>query len=580
MLTKLCYTLLLLVVMTLSGTEIWRVWRDPRLYIGKFDMAADNGDSDAKSKLFARKVGLAHAVIARELKDYNDRGAGGTSDTTYGIGDADQLFDFKDNLADLALTYQDVDIGKLLAGVRKSLRQPNEVSGAVTELDGQFRVAVNWPRAPTVEGVKSTSFLTDPRASDAGAARQVACAIIWAQIARGSAPEAKMGRSGFCQWVEALHDYAALVVKQTETGIDTVAQEKILQRRTQLAGLIASGFPGVYRLRADLTDLLPPAGRRDLLVQAQKDRLDYALLTDPGLKDLSESDRRLKAFALARPAIVMKGGELTATGDNWKSVLEPAKGQIADVARTVGAIRAEGEGYRASGFHIGSGLVITAKFALNGAKRPRGAELKSGGDIRVAGLSFCTADRALADCPPAENLPITEVVYVGDEDSNIAILRVRDDKQPGLLLRDTAAAPEALVDQYIYMLGYPGGPSQGVPSAFYDDLIGDEWGLKRLMPGRSVALGDVRDARPLKGAARITLDINSTAGTAGAPIIDLTTGRVIAVHLAGLWDEKKGKFAFAEIISPEVVAAIQNALAPPPETPPLPPIDKTAKRAI
>lgn len=571
MLTKLCYTLLLLVVMTASGTEIWRVWRDPRLYIGKFDMAADNGDNDAKSKLFARKVGLAHAVIARELKDYNERGTEGTSDTTYGIGDADQLSDFKDSLADLALTYQDVDIGKLLASVRKSLRQPNEVSGAVTEFDGQFRVAVNWPRAPTVDGHQATGFLTDPRASDAGAARQVACSIIWAQIAKGSAPEAKMGRSGFCQWVEVLHDYARLVVKQAETGINATDQDNILQRRAQLAGLIATGFPGVYRLRADLTDLLPTAARRDLLVQAQKDRLDYALLTDPSLKNLNDPDRRLKAFALARPAIVVKDGELVAMRDNWKSVLEPFKGQIADAARAVGSIRVEGEGYRASGFHIGNGLIVTAKFALNGAGKPSGAELKGVGDARIKGLSFCAADQALGECPPAENLPITEVIYVGGGDSNIAILRVRDDKQPGLLLRDTAAAPEGLVDQYVYVLGYPGGASQPLPTTFYDALIGGEWSLKRLMPGRTVALGDVRDARPLKGAAMITLDINSTAGTAGAPVIDLTTGRVIAVHLAGLWDEKKGKFAFAEIIPPEVIAAVQQALAPPIPPPPPPP---------
>lgn len=558
MLTKIFYTGLLLVVFLASGFELWRVWTDPRLYIGRFEMAADGVDNDAKSKLFSRKVSLAHAVISRELKDYNDRGVEGTSDTTFGIGGHDQLFNFEDNLTDLALTYQDIDIGKLLASVRKNLSQPNEISGVVTELDNQFRVSVSWPQIPAVDKQRMTSFLTDPRATDAAAARQVACSIIWAQIARASPPEAKMGRSNFCQWVEILHDYAGLVTKQAEKGIEATDLQTITTRRKQLEGLATTGFPGVYRLRADLTDLLPPAERQKLLVEAQKDRLNYALLTDPSLKGLSEEDRRLAAFALARPALPIEKGAVVGAGDNWKLVLDPYSTQIAKSSAAVGIIL-DGDKYKplATAFHVGRGFILTTSTVLKKGKAPTP---KANGvtppDPRIAGLNVCLAENAKDGCPPGMLLAVVEA-YAGAPDSEIAILRIGDKSKSAMTLRDTATTLESLLDQYAYVIGYPMKESRdAVPAWFYKNLIGDNGSIKRLLPGRTVALEDI----PLKSIRRLKTDINSVNGTGGGPLVDLGTGRVVAVQLDGTWDDKNGNFTLAEVISPEVVTALRDAM--------------------
>jgi hypothetical protein len=558
MLVKLLYSALLAVVALAATGELVRIWTDRRLYIGPFDYASAEGDAQAKGKTFGVQVGLAHTLIFRQLQDYNRRGEGGTSDATYNIGADEQLAAFKDKLEDLALTYQNVNIGQLLSGLRKSLSQPNEVSGAVTKVDGRLWAKVSWPGAPAIGGKAEPSFLTDMREDDASAARQVACGIAWAQVAGRSPAIADMGRVRFCQWAEALGVYSALKAKPS----DTAAQD-IAQRRDDLKRMAATGvrFPDIYRLRADLTDLLPAADRLALLVDAQNDRLTYALLTDPTIQKLHPDERRLVAFALARPAIRIEDGQLADVRDNWRSILEPHGDAIKRVAAAIGTLRRGDEHFRATAFRVRHDLVVTVDFALNDVKPPAGAETAyhtAGADARIAGLVFCAGDDALAGCPANERLAVQEVVLESGPDSRIVVLRIGDTTpaEP-LQLRDTARPADTLVDQYAYIVAYPVDAPM-LPPAFRHALLGGKPGIKRLLPGRTLTLE--HDGADAQKTSTITTDINTSAGTAGAPLVDLLTGRVIGVHVGGRFDEKKGKFTFAEMITPEFAARLQTVL--------------------
>ena len=563
MLAKLLYSALLAVVALAAAGELWRVWTDRLLYIGPFEYASAEGGADEKGKAFGVQVGLAHTLIFRQLQDYNQRGSGGSSDTTYNLGPDEQLAAFNDKLEDLALTYQNVNIGQLLAGLRKSLAQPNEVSGAVTKVDGKVWAKLAWPRAPEIDGKAETSFLTDTHTDDAAAARQVACVIAWAQIAVKSSVVANMGRPYFCQWAGVLGDYSSLAARQANAAPTAIAD-----LRAQLNRMAAAGvrFPDIYRLRADLTDLLPAEARLPLLVEAQNDRLTYALLTDPEIQKMPADERRLHALALARPAIRITDGQLVGTRDNWQSVLAPHADAIKRTAAAVGWLRA-GEsalsitGFRATAFRIGPSLIMTVDFALNGGLRSRDAESRaSSTDTPIEGLHFCQSDNALAACPQEQRFAVTDIVIDAREDSHIVVLRIDDrGSAVSLKLRDTALAADTLVDQYAYIVGYPHHDARA-PPVLLRALFGTTAGIKRLLPGRTLAL----QAEPFlaRKFAQLTTDINTTGGTAGAPLVDLATGRVVGVHFGGRWDEQKGKFTFAEVITPALVTQLRAALAP------------------
>ena len=78
--------------------------------------------------------------------------------------------------ADLALTYQNVNIGQLLSGLRKSLAQPNEVSGSATELGGQSWARVSWPRAAGRWSSWSAAGLSACTSAEAGTTRKASSA--------------------------------------------------------------------------------------------------------------------------------------------------------------------------------------------------------------------------------------------------------------------------------------------------------------------------------------------------------------------------------------------------------------------
>jgi len=180
MLVKLLYSAMLAVVALAAAAELLRIWTDKRLYIGAFEVAADDVVSadlgEERGQAFAAQVGLAHALIFHQLQEYNQRGIGGTSDTTYNIAPDEQATVAEDTFADLALTYQNVNIGQLLSGLRKSLAQPNEVSGSATELGGQSWARVSWPRAAGRWSSWSAAGLSACTSAEAGTTRKASSA--------------------------------------------------------------------------------------------------------------------------------------------------------------------------------------------------------------------------------------------------------------------------------------------------------------------------------------------------------------------------------------------------------------------
>jgi len=61
------------------------------------------------------------------------------------------------------------------------------------------------------------------------------------------------------------------------------------------------------------------------------------------------------------------------------------------------------------------------------------------------------------------------------------------------------------------------------------------------VPGRIVSVEKDSDS----AVHRIVSDISTTSGTAGGPLVDLQTGRVLGIHYGGQWGDNKGKFALA-----------------------------------
>ncbi len=142
LLFKVIYTALLVGLTGVSVREIWQVWFDTRVYIGKFDIITEAGKGDeATSADFAKRIAAAQTILAQQLTDYWTRRDAGR-DTTYAIYSMAPLQLPLEVLGGMEITVQQINLQQILTAVRRTFTAPNEVSGSVTQRDGSVIAAV------------------------------------------------------------------------------------------------------------------------------------------------------------------------------------------------------------------------------------------------------------------------------------------------------------------------------------------------------------------------------------------------------------------------------------------------------
>lgn len=583
LLAKLVYTVVLAGILGLVVREVWIIWFDRSIYIGKFETITDAGKDEAAGEAFAKRIAASQVMLAQQISDYQSRrGLNSPTDSTYALSGQPPVELPPKALGGVEITVQSVNIGQILSALRKYFTGPSEVRGTVTSSTGAVITAVDWPNAPSIRSSNSRldRFLIPAQPTELAAARMVAASIAWGQASAADEQFAAYSRGQFCDFGMALAEFYA---RSTSTSSGAAADStNALVLRTHAAQLKShygapALFPEIYRLRADLLELLPESARQiSDLAEAQDDRLSYAMLSDQ-LKDLAPDVKRLAALAMARPAIQYTNENgLVGIEENWKSLLNRRLADIALIASATGVIKSTTGNPVGTGFIVGPGLVMTMNHVLDAAGIYKGNTSKQPvGPSQRPGPTPCIdpmAGRCSAGQPPTqpkptlclgddansckETLELGDLVYDGKgEGSDIVIVSFKDRPLPP---RKSAPLgqkldPSSVVGQYSYVIGYPGVDPR-LPGEFVSRLLKGKPGVKRLMPGRVVTTGWDSDGSlelrtpTQEQSVRLVSDISTTAGVSGAPIVELATGKVIGVSFAGQWTDEQGKFAIAQTI--------------------------------
>ena len=583
---KVLYSGIIIGVMVLLGTELRRLWFDRKLNVGAFRFSENGEDKPTLGRAFAVQVLNHHRNLSYLLQQEAKRRS--TSSETPPSAQTPALHehtcwptetlpiaDPKSALADVELSVQGINIKQILTTLRQWLSTPNEIHGFVDKTGSSVRGSAQWPRGPArrsgdlVDG-QVFEFSGQPETSPA--AFQVACAVIWAQAAGKQQDLADVRQADFCEWAVAWSEFVGL--RDKAGRIDALASAdiaRVKQLREFTTRLIATGsqYPEVFRLRADLIDLLPSADKtNDDLAQIQEDRTTYTVRTDPEMRKLPRDIVRLAVVAQARPAIRFQAdGSLANVSETWRSVLSPHLEEVAKVSRSTGALRLggdipESEMMRATGFVIAPNVIATVGFALPDELRA-GPFPKPLPDSHPLEFSFDDDQGGAA----RTSTRVREILYASSDAAGgyFAILRLEQHDvaaHPPLKLSADASALEKTVGRYVFTVGYP-GPDHQAPPEFSRRLLGNAFMVKRLLPGRVAA---VEAANSITGTREVAVkpdairairsDISSGPGLAGGPLVDLLTNEVVGIHFAGRWSKEKGKFAFAASMA-DVVAAAQ-----------------------
>ena len=547
MILRVAYSVVLVALSGVLLRELWTVWMDPQVYVGQFEVVSESAEEKETGANFAKRIVNSQAVMSRQIAEYQSRGGtDAPTDITYLLGDSDVLKLPPAALEGIDITIQSVNLREVLSAVRKQFRAPNEVHGHVTIRPGSVLTAVEWPHAPRFATNENSvaHFITPSRATPQESAGYVACSILWARAAAAEARMRTFSRAQICDFATALDDLYALGATASQpAGLSdaeaALVRVRAAQLRTHYSGAPAGGvFPELYRLRADLLDLLPEKSRtQEELVQAQEDRLRYAMLS-PTLRDLPDDQKRLTALALARPAI-----QLTSPlrpPQNWSMLLTHHESTIRTIAASTGLVVTPDGSPVGTGFIVAPGLMLTASFVVDRIRETKGSAPNQQKPARLClGLSA-------KDCEPSFEIG-SEAFR--DETAMVSLLELPGHdplESPPLSFLTPLPEANAMTGRYAFVVGYPFRDDR-MPKGFLDQLLGQDDGRKRVMPGRILAFGPSTSRARLEStrAATFTTDISTTVGTGGGPLVDLSAGLVIGVSYGGEWRGERGKFANA-----------------------------------
>jgi hypothetical protein len=354
-----------LAISVLCVSEILRVWFDRTLYIAAFKYSKNGQDQPASGAAFAHILQQQKAALWRLFSpaDPADHNIFASPLDIKGvhIGQLDVS-----DIADIKVEAQGINITALLDYVRRGVSTPNEISGAVSEVDTAFHVYASWGTAPhpSGKGHEPMNFALRPAPDLATAGFELACRVIRTQLVPRNKGLLGLSEDDFCAFAYAWASFDEFLAAR-----DSEERRKSLEPRQKRAKAALdrlttrsdTRFPYAWKLAAymaieeSLVDPQKPpdAGQLD---QAQQSLEKYLTLLAADKKD-DDSARERLAFLKARKEQARVEVAAAVTGS---SILGRSLGAVGhhSVASACCVVLDES----------GLAYVVTADYALTDAK--------------------------------------------------------------------------------------------------------------------------------------------------------------------------------------------------------------------
>lgn len=254
-------------------------------------------------------------------------------------------------------------------------------------------------------------------------------------------------------------------------------------------------------------------------------------------------ERMEEAIALARfrPVLIIRDNKIVPefAGPNvivWKDRLMSQQDILNAVIPSVGRIEVSNNAiykWVGTGWLVDTDIIVTNRhvaslFCLNKA----GFDFKIGfpSGNQSALMDFLEEDQRTGSLEFA----IESVLWIAENDTaqpDIAFMRVKRTPNGTALPKPIELADTVTEGDVVVTIGYPARDPDIPDQELVLSIFGDVYDKKRLAPGEIVNVSDVE------------LEHNCTTlgGNSGSPVIQLSTGKAVGLHFAGLY--MKGNFA-------------------------------------
>jgi hypothetical protein len=229
-------------------------------------------------------------------------------------------------------------------------------------------------------------------------------------------------------------------------------------------------------------------------------------------RNREELDTVLGELNKLRPALLVRDGRMDQPPAAWR-VLADARSQIEHNARATGRVESTA-GSLGTAFLVADDIVIMLVEMLGGQAAGRDV-WTSNGSIRVNFRAEHTANESL-------NIATRELIWEASKEPGLQVAAFRLERAPfagGALAVSTSPAPPK-PGTLVYLIGHPRRDPDSADEVAKLRLSDADSGVKRILPGFVTRAT----------AQEIFYDCFASEGSEGAPVIELETNRVIAVH--------------------------------------------------
>lgn len=236
-----------------------------------------------------------------------------------------------------------------------------------------------------------------------------------------------------------------------------------------------------------------------------------------------EHDDDVDHHVVARdnPALLIQDGDFGALPAAWAH-LEDNRSLFKRMIPSVGRLEMGVNSAVGTAFVAGLGILMTNTHVIRNFARPAGDEWEFNPGVTNVRIDF----RGEHGSTTASELRVDSIIGV-DGEYDLALLRftpTSDHIVKALpLQRDE---PDSIVGRELVAIGYPDRDT-GVPDEVLQRTFGNVFGVKRLQPGKITA------QRNHNGVPVFSHDCSTMGGSSGSCMIDVKTGKVLALHFGG-----------------------------------------------
>lgn len=311
-----------------------------------------------------------------------------------------------------------------------------------------------------------------------------------------------------------------------------------------------------------LESIARPHGADEILLETSPgggDASDMGLqkLAEGRYEDITDSEMfGLEAIIMPenRPVVFVRNGSYDQLGYPWTDLnAQIYKGRIDPLLPLVGRIEVPNSPnmpYAGTGFVVGKNLIATNRHVAQIFSRGLGLKIRyAAGD---AGIDFMRE----VDSRPGDESAYLAVqgVEMIHPYWDMALLRVSNLPSSAMLNLSTVP-PERTIGSKIVAIGYPARDYRS-DFAIQDRIFGGKYLVKRLQPGVIRERASIRSFENTVNAT--THDASTLGGNSGSAVIDIETGKVVALHFAGEYLKANYAVPMYELARDRRVAPLLN----------------------